>query len=149
MLRQTTSKILFLTAIIAFLISGIQTGPSLGIAKLQAAPLPADRVIIYQFHRRFRCDSCYKLEVAINEALQTHFPEEVKEGKVIFKVVDLDAEGSDPYEKKYDFFYNTVIVVDIENGEELRFKNLEEVWGLVEQKDVTIEFIRSHITDYL
>ena len=63
--------------------------------------------------------------------------------------MDLDAEGTDQYEKKYDFFYNTVIVVDIENGKETRFKNLEEVWGLVEEKEATIEFIRSHVAEFL
>jgi hypothetical protein len=63
--------------------------------------------------------------------------------------MDLDEEGSDLYEKKYDFFYNTVIVVDIENGKETRFKNLEEVWGMVDDKDTAIDFIRAHVAEYL
>jgi len=106
-------------------------------------------VVVYQFHRRFRCDACYKLEEAINEALKTHFPEDMEAGKLVYRVLDLDAEGSSKYEKKYDFFYNTVIVADIENGKETRFKNLEEVWGMVDDKDAVIEFIKNHITEYL
>ena len=120
-----------------------------GPPELHAASIPENGVIIYQFHRRFRCDACYKLEESINEALKTHFPEELKAGRLVFRVLDLDAEGSGQYEKKYDFFYNTVIVVDIENGKETRFKNLEEVWGLVEDKEAAVEFIRTEVAEYL
>jgi hypothetical protein len=149
MIKRTTPKFLFLAALTVFWISNAQTGLSSGTEKLQAAPMPDDGVIVYQFHRRFRCDACYKLENTINEALQTHFPEELKAGNLVFRVHDLDEEGSILYEKKYDFFYNTVIVVDMEDGKETRFKNLEEVWSLVDDKDKATEFIRSHIADYL
>ena len=149
MIKLTNFKFMFLAVLFVGWVAGPHPGLSAGTEKLQAAPLPADGVIIYQFHRRFRCDACYKLEEAINEALQTHFLEEVKEGKVIYKVIDLDAKGSEDYGEKYDFFYNTVIVVDIQKGKETRFKNLEEVWGMVDQKDAAIEFIRSEVADYL
>ena len=149
MIKQKTLKFLFLAALTVFWISNAQTGLSSGTEKLQAAPTPDNGVIVYQFHRRFRCDACYKLEITINETLQTHFPEELKTGKLVFRVHDLDEEGSILYEEKYDFFYNTVIVVDMEDGKETRFKNLEEVWSLVDDKDKATEFIRSHIADYL
>jgi hypothetical protein len=149
MFKQTAIKYLFPAALTIFLLSGANTGVPAGPAKLHAAPTPSDGVIVYQFHRRFRCDACYKLEAAINEALKTHFQEDIETGKLVYRVLDLDAEGSNAYEKKYDFFYNTVIVVDIENGKETRFKNLEEVWELVDDKDAAMEFIRSHVSEYL
>jgi hypothetical protein len=140
---------MFLAVLTVFLMSGPHPASSLGSAKLQAASLPDGGVIVYQFHRLFRCEACYKLEAAINETLQTHFQEELKAGRLIFRLVNLDAEGNVNYSKIYDFFYNTVIVVDIENGKETRFKNLEEVWGLVDQKEAAIDFIRSHVAEYL
>ena len=149
MVKRRTFKYLFLAALTAFWISGAPLGFYTGVAKLHAAPVPENGVIVYQFHRRFRCEACYKLENAINEALQTHFAEELKAGSLIFKVIDLDADGSGDFEKQYDFFYNTVIVVDIEKGKETRFKNLEEAWGLVEDNDAVIEFMRSQVDEYL
>ena len=149
MLKKKIIKILFLAVFMTFWISDLHTGFTSGPSKLYAAPLPGNGVVVYQFHRRFRCDACYKLEKAINEALQTHFAEDLEAGSLIFKVIDLDADGSSDFEKQYDFFYNTVIVVDIEKGKEIRFKNLEEVWGLVEDKDAAIEFMRSEIAEYL
>jgi hypothetical protein len=149
MLKQTALKFLFPAALIVFLLYGTHSGLPTGPTILHAAPPPSDGVVVYQFHRRFRCDACYKLEAAINEALKTHFQEDIEAGKLIYRILDLDAEGSNAYEKKYDFFYNTVIVVDIENGHETRFKNLEEVWGMVDDKDAVIDFIKTHITEYL
>lgn len=149
MLRRTTYKFLFLAVLIALWMSGGNTGSFPGPAKLHAASVPDNGVIIYQFHRRFRCEACHILEETINNALQKHFPEELKAGTLIYRVIDLDAKGNGHYEKEYEFFYNTVIVVDIENGSETRFKNLEEVWSLVDDKEVAVEFIRSHIAAYL
>lgn len=148
-LKRTTLKFFFAAAIISILTSGTYPVPFTGPVKLQAIHLPDDGVIVYQFHRRFRCEACYKLEQTMNETLQTYFQDELRTGRLIFRVMDLDEEGSDLYEKKYDFFYNTVIVVDIENGKETRFKNLEEVWSMVDQKDAATEFIRSHVAEYL
>ncbi|MDF1525272.1 MAG: nitrophenyl compound nitroreductase subunit ArsF family protein [bacterium] len=149
MAKRSTFKFLFLAALTAFWISSAPPGFYTGVAKLQAAPVPENGVIVYQFHRRFRCEACYKLEASINEAIKNHFPEELEAGRLVFSVLDLDGEGSGQYEKKYNFFYNTVIVVDIENGKETRFKNLEEVWSLVEDKEAAVEYIRSEIAEYL
>jgi len=149
MIKRTPLKFLILAALVVFWISSAHTGFSSDTEKLQAAPLPDNGVIVYQFHRRFRCEACYKLESTINEALKTHFPEELKAGKLVFKVLDLDEKGTLVYEEKYDFFYNTVIVVDMDEGKETRFKNLEEVWSLVDDKETAIEFIRSQVADYL
>ena len=148
MSKGTNLKILFLAMFLTSWMSGVHTGSWSGPAELHAAPLPDDGVIVYQFHRRFRCEACHTLEAAINETIKTHFSKELETGRLVFKVVDMDAEGNDHFAEDYDFFYNTVIVVDRENGKDARFKNLEEVWELVENKDTVVEFMRSHITEY-
>ena len=141
---------IFLAAVFMVLwMPGVQSGAGFGPTEIHAAPLPNDGVIVYQFHRRFRCDACHILEEAISETLKTHFSRELETGDVVVRVIDLDAEGNERYSETYDFFYNTVIIVDMENGKETRFKNLEEVWDLTEDKDAVIEFIKSHIEEYL
>ena len=146
---KTVLRILY-PAILAFSLlsapgSIIMTGP----VALQAASLPENGVVVYQFHRRFRCEACYKLEEAIKEGLAAHFPGELKSGSLVFRVLDLDQKDNSHYEKVYNFFYNTVIVVDMVNGKETRFKNLEEIWGMVDNKEDVITFIRSEVAEYL
>ena len=149
MVKQNTFQFVMIIAFISLFTTGPIPFASTGPASLQADPLPSNGVIVYQFHRRFRCDACYKLEEAINEGLKTHFSEELKAGRLVYRVLDLDAPGTETFEEKYDFFYNTVIVVDVENGKETRFKNLEDVWGMVEEKETVIRFIREHVEEYL
>jgi len=148
-LKRRSLRVQLLVCFVILVAPGIFPGAFPGASKVEAAPLPDSRVIVYQFHRRFRCEACHTLEAAIRETLKAHFPEEIKEGRLVFEVVDLDAEGNGHYAQDYDFFYNTVIVVDVEKGRETRFKNLEEVWSLVDKRDETMEFIRSHIAEYL
>ena len=147
--RCRALRVLLLAGLIIFGAPGSYLGAVTATAKLQAAPLPDSRVIVYQFHRRFRCEACYTLETALRETFETHFPEEIKAGRLVFEVVDLDADGNDHYAQDYDFFYNTVIVVDVEMGSETRFKNLEEVWSMVDSEDELMEFMRKQITEYL
>lgn len=147
-LRKIT-RLLILALTTGLLVAGGPVAPSPGQAVAQAGSLPENGVIIYQFHRRFRCQACHSLEAAINEALDRHFAREVKDGRIVFRVVDLDAEGNGHYEKDYQFFYNTVIMVDVKNGSEARFKNLEKVWELVEEPEEVIRFIRSNLEEYL
>lgn len=149
MIKRTALKILLPVVSLSVLLPAPAVPLLPGPAAVQAASLPENGVVVYQFHRRFRCDACYKLEEAINEALRKHFPEELKAGSVVYRIMDLDEEGTDHYEKKYDFFYNTVIVADMENGKETRFKNLEEVWGMVDNKEDVIRFLRSEVEEYL
>ena len=148
-MKKSTFTVLFLIALAASWTPGIFPGNPLGPIELSAATEQPDRVVVYQFHRRFRCEACYKLESAMDETFKTHFPDQFAEGKLVFNVIDLDSEGNKQYEKKYDFFYNTVIVVDVRASKEVRFKNIEKVWQLTEDKDQLIKFIKTEVDEYM
>ncbi len=124
--------------------------PFTGVSTLSAAESASqNQVVVYQFHRRFRCPSCQELEALIRNTLETRYPEDLKSGKLTFRVVDLDAKGSEHFPKDYDFFYNTVIIVDVRDGKDARFKNLEKLWEIYEDKEKAIEFLRAEIDEYL
>ncbi len=148
-MKKSTFTFLFLIALAASWTPGILPVNLLSPVELSAATEQPDRVVVYQFHRHFRCEACYKLESAIGETLKTHFPEQLAGGKVVFNIIDLDGEGNKQYEKKYDFFYNTVIVVDVRAGKDVRFKNIEKVWQLTEDKDELIKFIKTEVDEYM
>jgi len=124
--------------------------PFTGVSTLSAAESASqNQVVVYQFHRRFRCPSCHELEALIRNTLENRYSEDLKSGKLIFRVVDLDAEGSEHFPKDYDFFYNTVIVVDVRDGKDVRFKNLEKLWEIYEDKEAASGFLSAEIDEYL
>ena len=126
-------------------VQGIPYGPP----SIYADPLPQEGVVVYQFHRRFRCEECFKLEKMIGVTLENHFPKELKSGSLIFKVVNLDVEENKHYETDYDFFYNTVIIVDRKNGRNVQYKNIEEIWQMTDDEQAVINLITSTIRPYL
>lgn len=143
------SFLLVFVLTVIFTAPGLITIGHMGPATILADDHLSDTVVVYQFHRRFRCEECYKLEVAIRESLDQHFTREIDEGTIVFNVVDLDAEGNDFYEKRYDFFYNTVIVAQVRGEKDVRFKNVEEVWSLANDKEKLMEFLRSEVSEYV
>lgn len=150
--RLPVKKILITLTILAVAVSwipGAVPGKVLGPIKIMADAKPTDRVVVYQFHRRFRCEACYKLEKAITETLDSQFPEQLADGTIVFNVVDLDGEDNGRYEKRYAFFYNTVIIAVVRGDEDLKFKNIEKVWQLTDNRDELMEFVRSEVEEYL
>jgi hypothetical protein len=85
----------------------------------------------------------------IKSILEDSFAGEMKSGELVFRVIDLDQKGSERYEKKYDFFYNTVIIVDREDGKDLRHKNLEILWQMLDNEKAVADLIKDVIGDYL
>ena len=149
-MRSCTFKILLTVFFLPgfFLFPG--NTPFVGATTVSAAESASqNQVVVYQFHRRFRCPSCHELEALIRNTLKTRYPEDLKSGKLAFRVVDLDAEGSEHFPKDYDFFYNTVIVVDVKNGKDVRFKNLEKLWEIYEDKEAASGFLIAEIDEYL
>jgi len=143
----------FKLLLIIFLVPGFLLFPGngsfIGTSIASADSSIQDQVIVYQFHRRFRCTSCYDLEALIQNTLDTHYPEDLKSGKLIFRVIDLDAEGNEHFPTDYDFFYNTVIVVDVKGGKDSRFKNLVKLWEIYEDKESASDFLRTEVEEYL
>ena len=109
----------------------------------------ADQVVVYQFHRRFRCPSCHDLEALIAQTLKTHYPGEIESGNLVFRVLNLDDKNNKHFIKDYDLLYNTVIIADIKGGREVRFKNLEKIWEIYEDEEKAAAFLRSEIDEYL
>ena len=86
-----------------------------------------DQVVVYQFHRRFRCPSCHELEAIITKTLNTYYSGDLESGRVVFEIVNLDDKSSKHFIKEFDLLYNTVIIEDVRGGRQTRFKNLEKI----------------------
>lgn len=108
-----------------------------------------DQIVVYQFHRRFRCPSCHELEALIRKTLDVNYSRDLQSEKLVFRVVNLDEKSNKHFIKDYDLLYNTVIVVDRRQGREVRFKNLEKIWEFYEDEEKASEFLRSEIDEYL
>jgi hypothetical protein len=73
----------------------------------------------------------------------------MKEGKVVWRLVNLDEPANKHYIDDYQLYSKAVIVSEIRDGEEVRWKNLMKVWQLTNDKAAFISYVQDEVRDYL
>ena len=56
---------------------------------------------VYDFHTTNRCVACKSIEANTKYTLETFFAEELKSGKITFKIVNIDEDGNYDLAKKF------------------------------------------------
>ncbi len=90
-----------------------------------------------------------KIESFSREAVETGFGEELKNGKVAWRLVNLDEPANKHYIDDYQLYAKSVIVSDVRGGEEVRWKNLTKVWQLTGDKGLFMKYIQDEVRAYL
>jgi hypothetical protein len=121
----------------------------------QASPTPepqkqnAVKLIVYYFHGTFRCASCSKIEELTNEVLLETFGADLKNGVVEWKPTNVETPANQHFVQDYKLYTKSVIVSEVAQGKEQRWKNLARVWELVHNEKAFKEYIRKEIAAYL
>lgn len=111
--------------------------------------VPADtlahKIIAYYFHGTRRCPSCKKIEAYSQEAVQTGFGEDLKSGKMEWRVVNTDDSPNEHYMKDYQLYTKSLVLSHIEGGKETQWKNLEKVWELLGDKEAFVKYVQDEV----
>ena len=73
----------------------------------------------------------------------------MEEGKVVWRLVNLDEPANKHFIDDYQLYSKAVIVADVRGGEESRWKNLTKVWQLTNDKEAFVEYVQDEIREYL
>lgn len=106
-------------------------------------------VVVYFFYGDVSCSTCEKLEAYAFEALETHFPDELKSGVLAWRRLNMDAPEHEHYLTEFGLYSKSVVLAGFEKGEQVRFKNLEDIWDLVYDKPAYLEYIQDNARDFL
>jgi len=98
-------------------------------------------VIVRYLHGNFRCVSCHKIERYTQEALDDNFSEELKKGKLVYKIVNVEKKENVHFIEDYGLYTKSVVVALVEGGREIKHKNLEKVWGYLGDKQKFCDYI--------
>jgi hypothetical protein len=107
------------------------------------------RVIAYYFHTTARCASCRAIEANSREALESAFANEIKDGRLLWKVVNVDIKGNEHFVKDYGLYTKSVVLVNEVRGKPAEWKNLEKVWQLLQDKPRFIRYVQDATRSYL
>lgn len=107
------------------------------------------RVVAYFFYGDVHCSTCEKLENYALEALESNFAEELRSGALQWKTVDMDRREDEHFVTDFELYTKSVVLVEYENGEQVRWQNLEEIWDLVYDKPTYVDYIVSKTREFL
>ena len=117
----------------------------------QAELAPADstsaepQAILYSFHRTSRCHTCLTIEVNINEALQTYFYEQLKDGRLLWHPTNIEEPENEHFIQDFGLESNAAILFRPATATKPSWVELEEVWNLVESKGGFLEYVRGQV----
>lgn len=107
------------------------------------------RVLVYYFHGNFRCPTCRKIEAYAHEAVASAFAAELESGKLKWEVVNIEEPPNEHFVADYALTTRSLVVVDMKGGKQARWKNLDQIWDLVGEKDTFKRYVEDETRAYL
>jgi len=109
---------------------------------------PSGTVIVYYFRNNYRCPSCKKIETYTQETVTTRFADDINKGVVTFKMVNVDEPANKHFIKDYKIFTKQVVLVEMKNGVQTRWKNLDKIWDLLGDQAKFSAYVENEIRNF-
>lgn len=120
------------------------------------APAPADetpeaarQVVVYYFHGNTRCQTCRTIEAYTEETVKTAFEDEIQNHRLVWQPMNVESSGNQHFIEDYQLRTRSVVLVELQDGKQIRWKNLEKVWQLVQDKDAFFNYIQEETGEFL
>jgi len=111
--------------------------------------LSDDQVVVYYFHRKFRCQSCEVLESTLVNTMRVVYADHFGSGRLAMCVINLDDPENRHYLDKFEIFSNSVIIAQKKGGNIYRFKAVESVWDVSEDRDAISHVLQKEVGQFL
>ncbi len=116
----------------------------------QGSPsLTTNKVIVYYFHGHSRCGSCMTIERYTRESVEATFAKELRSGQIEFRSINVELPYNNHYVNDYKLYTKSVIVSDMVQGKEQRWKNLQKVWELLHSEKAFKAYVKRETVAYL
>lgn len=149
-LRQKLQEVKLKRIFLAFLIAAAVNAGAVRAENLAfTEQAPAPKAIAYYFHGTYRCPTCHKLEQYSKEAIEANFKDALASGKLEFKAVNVEEKGNEHFVNDYRLYTKSLVVSLIENGKEVKSKNLAKIWDYAGNKQKFFGYVTSEISNFL
>ena len=119
------------------------------VDSVRTPPQLARRVVACYFHTTQRCASCRRIEAWSREAIETAFADELKEGRLVWRMINFEEKGNEHFVKDYKLFTKSLIVIDEDRGRPVRWTNLDKVWQFLQNKPKFLRYVQEETRAYL
>jgi hypothetical protein len=111
-----------------------------------------EKIIVYYFHGRQRCENCRNIEAYAKESVQNGFAKELAEGRIEWQVVDFDVSSNSHFDKDYELSgIPGVVFVKSKGSSQVKYTKLDKVWELVIDGDKAkfLDYVQNELRDFL
>ena len=108
-----------------------------------------NQVIVYYFHRKFRCQSCETLETALQSTLEVTYSDHFGTGRLAMCVINVDDPENRHYLEQFKILSNSIVLVQKREGTVARYKNLESIWEVSEDREAITEILQAEVGGFL
>lgn len=77
-----------------------------------------DRIEVLYFHGKKRCATCMAIEQRTRETLEEQFADELKNGSLVFRVIDISQPENEALADKYEVTWSSLFVCRWKGGRE-------------------------------
>jgi hypothetical protein len=126
-----------------------QEPPSGPVVTPNVPPKSSQKVVVYYFHGDFRCATCRKFEAFSDEALRQAFPDALNDGRLEWRVVNVDKRGNEHFVSDYQLHTRAIVLVKIQDAKQTEWKNLDKIWELVGDKKAFVKYVQDEVISYL
>ncbi|MHC4639858.1 MAG: nitrophenyl compound nitroreductase subunit ArsF family protein, partial [Planctomycetota bacterium] len=106
-------------------------------------------ILVYYFYTNYRCVTCKKFEAYTNELLKGTFAQQLNDGRVKWLPVNVDEPQNSHFIKDYGLVTKSIVIVKQLEGGQARWKNLDQIWQLVSDKQKFTNYVAEEIKSFI
>lgn len=148
--------LLFVGASLVYLIAGeTSSKPETAGDAIAAAdtagtvPGTGQRFVAFYFHSTARCVSCRKIEKYSDEAITGSFGNNIADGNLIWTAVNIDEDPNSHFIDDFELYTKSLIIAEYIDTTRVRWKNLDRVWELLNDREAFIAYVQDEITAFM
>ena len=94
-------------------------------------------------------DVAQAIESNANEAIESGFPEQLKDGRLEWRSVNYEEPGNEHYATDYKIAAPCLVLVRMKSGKAVEWRSLPEVWELVSDKPAFVQLVQRNVQEFL
>jgi hypothetical protein len=109
----------------------------------------SNKFIATYFLTNIRCPSCLTIERLTEKTIKAEFADKLAAGVLQWRTINIDGEGNYHFVKDYKLYTKSVIISEMAEGKEIRWKNLPKVWELLSNEKKFSEYLKDEMTAFM
>lgn len=125
------------------------TAQDAGPSKTAEGSAAAVHVVAYYFHGNARCKTCRTIEQYSHEAITAAFTDDLANGRLEWRVVNVDEDENKHFIQDFQLVTRSLVLAEHRGNQVARWKNLDQVWRLVRDKEGFIAYVQEQTSAFL